>query len=240
MITLLVFTASLSCTGGDALPPPPIGTTDTTDTTSKTSKTSKASKASSGCADPGLLEPRALMGKLTPADIRCIEKTISKVRKQTEKIDFSVVLLINADARKDTKEWMRLAERHLREISQADPVICFKYAVKLRSRGRYSEAIRWADRALENKDKFPSSTHARWTSDLLMIRARSGYDLYKAADKKYTQTRNPMDSVAAEKTRNNAKVFAKEWLDFARETGRDVDKAKKLCASAAGTTSYCN
>jgi len=198
----------------------------------------KKTTSGSGCS-PSALQPKAMMGTLGSADKKCLEGRISKASKQTDKVTISRVLLVNAQAAKDDKEYMRLAERHLRDYSQSDADICYGYALKLKRRGRYAEAIKWAERALENRDKFASGQASKWTSNLLQIRADSAYADWEKKDKKYLSTRSPLDKIASDNARSSAKTFAKEWYDFAKESGINVTKAKSRCTSASGTTSYC-
>jgi|GEM_PF-2366012 len=193
---------------------------------------------SSGC-EPDQMQSKAVMGQLGGLDKKCLEGLLSKASKQTEKVEISKVLLVNAQAAKNDTDFMRLAERHLKDFTQADADICYAYALKLKRRGRYSEAIRWAERALENRDRFDDRYASQWTSNLLQIRADSAYADWEKKDKKYLETRSPMDKIQGDKAQSLAKTFAKEWYDFAKESGINVAKAKSRCTSAAGTTSFC-
>ncbi len=191
-----------------------------------------------GCT-PSSMEKSAMMGTLGTADKQCLEDRLSEASRQTEKVTISRVLLVNAQAAKNDAEYMRLAERHLKDFSQADADICYGYALKLKRRGRYSEAIKWSERALENRDKFNDRQASKWTSNLLQIRAESAYADWKKKDEKYLETRSPMDKISGDKAQSRAKTFAKEWYDFAKESGINEAKAKSLCTSASGTSSYC-
>jgi hypothetical protein len=51
---------------------------------------------------------------------------------------------------------------------------------------------------------------------------------------------NPELERDAEKFRGWTKEYSREWLQYARNAGRDTHKAMQICSSAAGTSTYCS
>jgi len=191
------------------------------------------------CGAAAGLESRATAGALTPADHSCLADALAASERQTEQDRLSRYLLADARARGDMTSWAKLAARHLADITQSDPVLCYQYAAWMRQNKRHSETIRWADRALENKQDFPETQHAGWVTALLKFRAMAAHDSWAAAEGRYTQDRLSKDRNAADRARADARTFAKEWYDFAKEAGTGADQARRVCHTVAGTTSLC-
>ena len=196
-----------------------------------------------GCSDLIALEAPALMGRLRPDQISCLEASFESGATQTTKDKMSRVLLINADASNNRTEWARLIRRHLNQIDRSDPDLCFQYAIYLAGGGvsRAERVIRWADYALENKTRWSGTTFQSRVFDLHRLKAQAGnrlweqttVDLNNAAD-------NREELIQLEsRARGRAKTFALDWLDFARATGQESSQAMSLCVSVAGNRNYC-
>jgi len=200
--------------------------------------------ASADCSNLVQLEPAALMGKLSTAQSGCLEKSLGSAGTQTQKDKISRVLLSNAEASGNKKEWERLMRRHLEEIDRSDPNLCFKYALHL-SRGgvgRAWGAIKWADYALENKTQWSGTTYKTRVYQLYQLKAEASMKLWQDANNKLVEAGGDnREELAAqeEKMRGQAKDFAREWLDYARASGQDTKKPMALCVSAAGSKKYC-
>ncbi|HCH64169.1 MAG TPA: hypothetical protein DFR83_15300, partial [Deltaproteobacteria bacterium] len=69
-----------------------------------------------------------MMGELGTPRRECLERRLASAKAQTEKRKISLVLLADAEARQDQKDWSRLMKRHLEHIDRSDPNMCFKYA----------------------------------------------------------------------------------------------------------------
>ena len=69
-----------------------------------------------------------MLGKLTKGQINCLEERLNKESKQTSKDKISRILMANAYASGDKRTWENLVKRHLDQIDQSDPDLCYKYA----------------------------------------------------------------------------------------------------------------
>jgi hypothetical protein len=198
--------------------------------------------ATEPCGDLLAIEPQAMMGKLKDPQIRCLDESLRAAPKQTVKDKISRVLMADAYAKGDLHRWDAVAKRHLETIDRSDPDLCYKYALHLLNNSppdRMDEAMRWADVSLENR--------AAWSGDVFVQRV---YSLYKlkalAAQKKWNwleeeYVRTPTEEVSSEKeeARNLTKTNSREWLEYARNAGKDTTLATQMCMSAAGTESFC-
>jgi len=198
-------------------------------------------EADDSCDDLVSLEPAALMGTLSGGQQECLEARIVSASRQTEKDKVSRVLLMDAEARGDKKAWARLMRRHLEDIDRSDPDLCFKYAYYL-SRGGVNRAhgvVRWADYALENKAQWSGSTFVSRVYALLKLKAEAANRIWQSTEEAYVQNRTDENEANTTKYRDLTKVYAREWLDYARVSGQDTKNALALCVSAAGNRSYC-
>ncbi|RME24367.1 MAG: hypothetical protein D6798_11385 [Deltaproteobacteria bacterium] len=194
------------------------------------------------CDDLVAIEPDAMLGKLSPGQIACLDLRVRTDRLQTDKEKASKVLIINAQSRGDREEWARLVKRHLTEISRADPTLAMHYAVYLYQTDpvEYGEdAIHWADVALENKQVWEGDAHVDNVAALMGLRTQAAYKLWIAADREYRAHPDEDLEWQSEEYRGWTKDFAREWLDFLRAAGRPADLALQICTSAAGTADFC-
>ena len=199
--------------------------------------------APAGCSDLIALEAPALMGRLRPDQVSCLEASLVAGPPQTTKDKISRVLLINADASNNRAEWARLIRRHLRDIDRSDPDLCFQYAIYLGQGGvsRAERVIRWADYALENKTRWSGATFQSRVFDLHRLKAQAGNRLWEQSTvdlNNASDNREELIQLEA-RARGRAKTFALDWLDFARATGQDSSQAMSLCVSVAGNRNYC-
>ena len=193
------------------------------------------------CDDPGSLEADAMVGGLSAAQVRCLEERVATTPRMTDKNTLSRVLMSHAFASGDREGWERLVQRHLDEIDQSDPDLCYKYALHLAKGGapRAPAVIRWADVALENRAMWTGSTYKNRVHSLLRLRARAALALWESAEAEHAEAPSVASQERVARTRNLTKVNAREWLDYARVAGKDPTVAEQLCSSAAGTDDYC-
>jgi hypothetical protein len=193
------------------------------------------------CDDLVGLEPTAMLGKLSDNTITCLEGRLKTTGVQTDKDKISRVLLNNAHAKRDTAAWERLAYRHLTEISQADPDLCLTYASRLQRRGssRASEAIRWADRALENAHVWPQSVYKERRKSALKVKATAAKSLWESYEAKNVSSPSSENKENAERWRTQTKTYSRDWYDYCKDAGMDTTEALQVCASAAGGRDYC-
>lgn len=200
--------------------------------------------ANDSCDDLVALEPAALMGRMLPGQVKCLEGRLNGADLQTEKDKISRVLMQNAEAAGNKSEWERLIKRHLEDIDRSDPNLCFKYALHL-SRGGVGRAwgvIKWADYALENKQQWTGSTYKARVNALYQLRAEAAVKLWEDANAKMLAAsgddRSKLEADEV-KLRGMAKDYSREWLDYARAAGEDIKKPMALCVSTAGSKKFC-
>ena len=194
------------------------------------------------CADLVKLEPQAMLGQLRPGQVKCIDARIGTEGAQTTKDKLSRVLIANAEGKGDKVEWERLVKRHLEDVDRSDPDMCFKYATQLSrgGTGRATGVIRWADYALDNKQRWSGTTYTKRVNDLYRLKTDAANKLWTEADATYTTKDHTEENGAkAEKWRGQTKDFAREWLDFAKASGQDTKNAFAICVSASGNSAFC-
>ncbi|MBW1880660.1 MAG: hypothetical protein JRJ84_20070 [Deltaproteobacteria bacterium] len=187
------------------------------------------------------LEPSAMMGRLTNEQIACLEASLAAADKQTTKDKISRVLMANSWAKGDKRTWESLVKRHLEEIDQSDPDLCYKYALFLSKKGagRAWGVIKWADVSLENRTAWVGETYKSRVYNLYKLRASAGQDLWKSAEEKHAAAPTDETQSAVEEARGRTKTYSREWYEYAKASGKDTTKALQLCISAAGTAAFC-
>jgi len=181
------------------------------------------------------------MGQLT-GDLRdCLEQRLASEAHQTVQNKISRVMMMDAEARRDSERLAKLLGRHLEEIDRSDPDLCFKYALVLSKQGidRSEEVIRWADYALENKQEWTKATYKRRLFDLFKLRAETANKLWTHWDAQFVQDRSGENQGKSEEWRNTTKQYSREWLDYAKASSQRLKRARNLCVTAAGTSDFC-
>ncbi|MEQ1502788.1 MAG: hypothetical protein ABMB14_11190 [Myxococcota bacterium] len=193
------------------------------------------------CADLVKLEPFASLGKLEPATTACLETRLANAPKMTDKKKISGILMADAWAKGDKDTWETLIKRHLDEIDQSDPDLCYKYALHLSRQGpgRASGVIRWANVALENRMVWIGDTYTSRVYSLYKVRAAASQSLWMQAEDEHKAAPTDETRQKVEQYRNMTKVNAREWYEYAKSSGKDATTAQQLCMSAAGTADYC-
>jgi len=198
--------------------------------------------ATARCGDLMQLEPAAMMGKLKDGEIRCLDSSLRDAERQTVKDKISRVLMADAWAKGDRHRWEGIVRRHLTDIDQSDPDLCYKFAKYLSGMGaEYAdETMHWADVALENKAIWSGDTHVKRVFNLYKIKAYAAQARWDWYERKYLEAPNEEMLRTKGEARNQAKNLAREWLEYARQAGKDPTIAEQLCVSAAGTSGYCD
>lgn len=193
------------------------------------------------CGNLKKLEPSAMMGRLDDAQIRCLDKALRESEKQTHKDKLSRVLMADAWAKGNTNRWETIVRRHLNDIDRSDPDLCYKFSRYLFKKGppHADETMRWADMALENRTQWKGDQHVARVYNLYKIKAVASTNKWRWQEEKFVKA--PTEDLRKEKTetRNQAKTLAREWLEYARSSGKDDTVAEELCESAAGTKDFC-
>jgi hypothetical protein len=196
-------------------------------------------QAGAGCDDLAAFESPAMMGQLSASSRSCLEGRIGSAPQQTTKGKASRILLSDAEARGDKAEWQRLIRRHLEDIDRSDPNLCLKYAMFLSHGGDAWAVIRWSNYALENKQAWSGATYTKYVYQLHRLRAQAATRLWQASEKEFVTSRAAEVEAEAAKRRGVAKDYAREWLDYARESAQDTKDPANLCVSAAGNAAFC-
>jgi chemotaxis protein histidine kinase CheA len=187
------------------------------------------------------LEPSAMLGKMSKAQTVACEETLASASKMTDKGKISRLLMVNAFSKNDKVTWEALVKRHLDEIDQSDPDLCYKYALHLSRKGvgRASGVIRWSDVALENRTVWTGDTYTSRVYSLYKLRAAASQKLWGNAENKHKEGPTDETKAKVDKYRAMTKVMAREWYEYAKVAEKDTTKALQLCMSAAGTKDYC-
>jgi hypothetical protein len=198
--------------------------------------------AAAECGDLQALETTAMLGGLADAQIRCLDEGLKVAERQTVKNKINRVLLNDAWAKGDEHRWEAIAIRHVTEINRSDPDMCYRLAFYLVDRGpeRMDEAIKWADTALENRSAWEGDVYVKRVYSLHKFRSMASQKKWKALETDFA-TRRDDDALKAqvEEARSVAKTMAREWLDYAREAGKDLTLPMEYCRSSAGTNDFC-
>jgi len=198
--------------------------------------------ASAQCGNLLSLEPAALMGKLTEGEIRCLEDGYRLADRQTAKRKVSLVLMADAWTKGDLHRWETIVRRHLQEVDQSDPDLCYKFALYLGRQGPEfaEETMKWVDTALENRSRFPAGdTHVARVYGLLKLKSQAAAKHWAYLEEQYILDPSADMMEARDEARNEAKTLAREWLEYARSAGKDETLAYQLCVSAAGGREFC-
>lgn len=187
------------------------------------------------------MEPRAALGLLGDSEVECLERRLENTEAQTGKEKLSLVLMAQAYASGDKARWAQLVKRHFNQIDRSNADLCYKYALHLfRTGGQDQEVIVWADIALENRFGWKGRTFKSRVNGLNRLRAMAGQRIWMNAVEAERRAPGSRSSEATEVARNNAKVYALEWMLYSRRAGLDASKAFHLCLSASGAEEYCD
>ncbi|MFK7928233.1 MAG: hypothetical protein AB8H79_08585 [Myxococcota bacterium] len=197
------------------------------------------------CGNLRKLEPKAMMGKLSDAEIRCLDGTLREGDKQTYRDKISRVLMADAFAKQNDDRWETIVRRHLNDIDRSDPDLCYKFATFMLKRvprkgpDAADEVMKWSDVALENKQQWTGDTYVKRVSMLYRVKATAAFKKWEFLENKFNESPSDELSKGKEEARNEAKNLAREWLAYSKDAGLDMSKADAMCQSAAGTSEFC-
>lgn len=189
------------------------------------------------------LEPAARLGRLSEQQVRCLNGALDEAQRQTAKDRISRLLLGDAWAKGDVHRWMGVAARHLTEVERADPDLVYQFAYNLVQIGnpdRMDEAVYWAGVALENKSYWEGELHVRRVYGLYKIKSMAAFKEWEYLEGRYRTAPTSELQASVEQARNDLKTYAREWLEYAKSSGRDVTEPMRLCSMAAGTEAFCS
>ena len=185
------------------------------------------------------LEAFATKGALQDDHKACLETSYKAAELQTTKDKISRVLLVNAYAN-NTATWSELVQRHLDEVDRSDPDIAYLYAFYLynNEKADADQVIEWTELALERRDVWTGDVYVSRVYGLMRLRAIAGLKVWEAAEadrlKGVESDQGKLDDL-----RDRAKTYAREWVDFAKVSGRSVTKPMELCMSVANNARAC-
>lgn len=194
--------------------------------------------------DPKLLvelEPYATKGALEDEQKACLEENYASAELQTTKDKISRVLLVNAYAY-NTKIWAKLVARHLDEVDRSDPDIAYLYAFYLYNNNKADseEVIQWTNVALERRDTWTGDVYVSRVYGLMRLRAVAANATWELAEKERAESgSSPEVLEKIDNLRNRTKTYAREWVDFAKVSGRSTSEPLSLCMSAATRAKAC-
>ena len=195
------------------------------------------------CASIDELEDAAMLGTLNAKQSNCLEQELSATSSITEQRKISNIMINNALAAKNWSQWEKYTKRHLDKYDRSNANMCYGFAVYMFNQKKFSDAIVWSDRGLEQKQSFSAGEDYK----------KKVYTLYKlktmAANTIWSETEKSLVSISDDATREKEKVraesyqsktknFAREWLDYARSSGQATNLPMQICVSAA-TKSFC-
>ena len=99
--------------------------------------------------------------------------------------------------------------------------------------------IRWSDVALENRTVWTGATYTSRVYSLYKFRTIASQKLWKSAEDELSSIPTQDAREKAEHWRDQTKVYAREWYEYAKLAGKDTTTALQVCMSAAGTREYC-
>ena len=188
------------------------------------------------------LEPAATKGALTDDEKACLEAAYLKTKEQTAKNKISRVQLVNAYAY-STTAWADLMRRHLEEVDRSDPDLAYLWAFyqfNTDAAVNSEEVVRWTEIGLERRDVWTGDVFVSRVFGLMKLRAIAQNARWTALEEERAKrAADPKKDAEVEEQRNRTKVFAREWVDFARVSGRDPADALALCLSAATQAKAC-
>lgn len=194
------------------------------------------------CQDRAEMKTIAARGSLSGGQIGCLESQIRLNRTQTERTKLSLILINNAQVKKDFSLWEKLVRRHLEEYDRSDPTLCLAFSSFLYRKGEdnFKEALKWANYSNETRSRWQGGeNYIHMSNTLLKLRTELSTNLWIQAEEVYRQERSPENEDETMNMRGLAKECAREWMDYARAADllEDARKAFDMCVSAGGVES---
>jgi len=185
---------------------------------------------------PTDLEAKAMEGGLSAAEVTCLENTLANAPRGLGQEQVSLVLIANTYAKGEVEEWEDLVRRHLYDVDPTNPAVSYRYALHLFEKGPENSAyaLYWAEEALENRAAWTGDSYTRSVYSLYKLRAAAAQNLWRKAEEDREANPTLDNEEAAAKAREFTTECAREWFDFARETGQEVAIANQLCSMASG------
>ena len=152
------------------------------------------------CGSIDQLEESSLQGLLSPEDVSCLETTLHKQKRVTQKVRISKILIMHMRQSKQKKKWERLLLRHLEKFDRSDANMSLGYAIFLVNKKEYIEAIKWSDHAIEQSHTFKKGVDTKQKRfQAYQLRAISANHLWKKYAEELIKYREDSDQHRIEK-----------------------------------------
>jgi hypothetical protein len=184
---------------------------------------------------PHAMEDRASKGTLSAAQIACLDGSYKVVTSLADRDAVSMTLINNAKAKGDNTMWEFFVRRHLNEVSDDNPALVSRFAFYLfeKEPRDAAGAYRWADRALDLRAAWTGAVYTEKVYGLHKLRAAAAQELWKAAEEANIADPSDDNAKLAMHYRLQMLDVSKEWMSFAKLSGKDASTAVKLCTMAA-------
>ena len=200
-------------------------------------------KEDATCAPIDELEDAAMLGSLNKKQSNCLEKELNTAATITDQRKISNILINNALSAKNWKQWERYTKRHLDKYDRSNANMCYGFAVYMFNKKRFSDAIVWSERGLEQKQRFAAgSDFKKKVYTLYKLKTMASNTIWQKSEEKLVSISDDQlrekEKEKAERYQAKTKNYAREWLDYARSSGQKQNLPMQICVSAA-TKSFC-
>lgn len=163
------------------------------------------------CAQLEPLEPLALQGQLSEAQLACLSERLDEgALPQGEQIRISRLKLAHLWVAEDWLGWEAQIRHHLDRIQPRDPDLAYKLALYL-SQEQPIDAdgvLRYAELALEHSGAWNGEAYAVRVENLHQLRAQAATAAWQQAEEEGQPT---------EALRARARAYAQEWAELAQD-----------------------
>ncbi|MFK7926823.1 MAG: hypothetical protein AB8H79_01450 [Myxococcota bacterium] len=187
-----------------------------------------------GCYPRDVL-PMAQKGKLTKDQVSCVQKSLSQAEYDADKARLSLVLIANAHARGESKDWEWLVARHLETIDEENPGLAYRYSLHLYDGGpeNYANSYHWAGVALGQRAAWTGDVYHERVTRLYKLRAALSQSKWRAAEAAFAEDASEENGEAVLDWRDLTRKAALDWYAYANETGMNTKTAMNLCEIAS-------
>ncbi len=192
------------------------------------------------CGDPAALQGAARTGRLSADQRACVDGQLGSTSDRMAREALSRVLIDDAYARGQRGLWVQLVERHLREVDQKDPEICYQYGLHLYQRDhKYEIAIEWANMALEHEYRWSEETRPGKRYNAFSLRGKAARALMGEAEAQWSKYAGQENRMLLNAAQSKARLYAIEWTKLAKELSRDPVEAIEHCMATGWTREDC-
>ncbi len=202
----------------------------------------RAEPAPPECADFAAVERPAMLGKLSDAEVQCLEWRYGHFDLPTHRDKASRILMANAYGKGDMPEWKRLTMRHIDEVDDSDPNLSFKLAQVFAREEEHAptEVIRWSTLSLLHRGAWDPDDYTSRVPQLHAMRVKSAKQIWEQATAAHKKTPTPTTEAAEQSSAASVREFSREWVLHCKRAHSDAKEPLAICRSAGGGADYCN